>query len=335
MRPLRLEHFRYIVEIAHCKSMSKASKKLFITQPSLSTAIQNLEEELGFQIFNRSAAGVTLTDRGESLLSIAESVVEEVDKIKDLSDPAHASITTINLTAIPVFCNSLMIDVIQQLKKENPLININILELRPGKILPTLATGTADIGIGCYSPSTKEQTLREAAKNNLTIEPLFDDPMYCYVHRNHPLAQRAAVSLLDLKDDTPAFFIDHIVMGSYESYSPNLEQQQTYYSFTDRASIKKAISKGLAYSILPRLMAYDDIYVTSGMIVPIALSDADIQLTTYVAYPTHHTLPKALMQTIDIIRSAYQRAGEKIEETERIRGKQKPNSNTDNFYISY
>ena len=64
---MRLEHFQYIVEIARCKSMSKASKKLFITQPSLSTAIQGLETELGFQIFKRSASGVALTDKGDIL----------------------------------------------------------------------------------------------------------------------------------------------------------------------------------------------------------------------------------------------------------------------------
>lgn len=82
---MRLEHFQYIVEIARCKSMSKASKKLYITQPSLSTAIQNLEEELGFQIFKRSASGVTLTDKGESLLKIAEEIVRQLEQVKELS----------------------------------------------------------------------------------------------------------------------------------------------------------------------------------------------------------------------------------------------------------
>ena len=82
---MRLEHFQYIVEIARCKSMSKASKKLFITQPSLSTAIQGLEAELGFQIFKRSAAGVALTEKGEALLHIAEDIVFQLEQIKELS----------------------------------------------------------------------------------------------------------------------------------------------------------------------------------------------------------------------------------------------------------
>lgn len=332
---MRLEHFQYIVEIARCKSMSKASKKLFITQPSLSTAVQNLEEELGFQIFKRSAAGVALTDKGESLLTIAEEVVAQLDKIKTLSDPDQDTLTTINLTAVPVFCNALMIEVIQQLKKEQPHITVNILELRPSKILPTLISGTADIGIGTYSPSTKEQVFREAAKNNLVIEPIFEDKMYCYLHRNHPMADSNGIRIDDLKNDTPAFFIDHIFMSSYEGYTPDLEYQKNYYSFSDRASIKKAISKGIAYAILPRLMAYDDIYVNSGMIVPVPLSDADITLTTYVAYPTRNVLPKAMTQTIEIIHDVYQRISEKMDAYDRKLGSKKPSSTTANQYVSY
>ena len=79
---MRLEHFQYIVEIARCKSMSKASKKLFITQPSLSTAIQSLETELGFPIFKRSAAGVALTEKGEALTAVVASLLTETDEAK-------------------------------------------------------------------------------------------------------------------------------------------------------------------------------------------------------------------------------------------------------------
>ena len=59
MMGMRLEQLLYCIEVANSKSMSQAAKKLFMTQPSLSTAIQNLEEELGFQIFKRSTHGVS------------------------------------------------------------------------------------------------------------------------------------------------------------------------------------------------------------------------------------------------------------------------------------
>ncbi len=314
---MRLEHFQYIVEIARCKSMSKASKKLYITQPSLSTAIQNLEDELGFQIFKRSASGVALTDKGESLLKIAETIVGQLDLVKELSNPENDTTANLNLAAVPVFCNALMINLIQALKREHPYINANIMELRPCKILPALISGTADLAIGTYSPSTKEQTFQEATKNNLVIEPIFDDQMYCFLPRNHPLAHKRFISMDDLEDSTPAFFNDHVYMESYECHHPlDHEYTKNYYSFTDRASIKKAISKGLAYAILPHLMAYDDIYVNSGMIIPVPLADADVSLTTYIAYSARNNLPKAATITIELIRKLYKEIARTLQETE-------------------
>lgn len=305
---MRLEHFQYVVEIARCKSMSKASKKLFITQPSLSTAIQNLEDELGFQIFKRSASGVALTEKGEALLRISEEMVKHLETIKELSNPDNEAISTLNLAAVPVFCNALMIDLIQRLKKNHPHINVNIIELRPNKILQTLVSGQADLAIGTYSPSNKEQTFQEAAKNNLIVEPIFEDSMYCFLHRNHPLARKESVTFEDIveSDTIPAFFNDHALMDSYESVQQaNTEYGHNYYSFTDRASIKKAVSKGLAYAVLPHLMAYDDVYVNSGMIIPVPLADADVMLTTYIAYSSRNILPKSAKLTIEIIRQMY------------------------------
>ncbi len=334
---MRLEHFQYVVEIARCKSMSKASKKLFITQPSLSTAIQNLEEELGYQIFKRSASGVTLTEKGEELLKISEEMVKQLRLVQELSNPDNEAMATLNLVAVPVFCNSLMINLIQLLKQKHPHINANIIELRPTKILPTLISGQADIAIGTYSPSNKEQIFQEAAKNNIVIEPIFEDNMCCFLHRNHPLAQKKSVSFEELaaSDTIPAFFNDHVLMDSYESIQQlNAEYSSNYYSFTDRSSIKKAVAKGLAYAVLPRLMTYDDIYVSSGMIIPVSLADADVSLTTYLAYSDRNTIPKAARLTIDLIRQMY-REIDKLRTADRKKMEQEQASKRNNQMLLY
>ncbi len=313
---MRLEHFQYIVEIARCKSMSKASKKLFITQPSLSTAIQSLEAELGFSIFKRSASGVALTDKGESMLRIAEEVVFQLEQIKELSDPDNASVVNINIAAVPVFCNALMMDLIQQLHRDYPFINLNVLELRPCKILPALIAGTADIAIGCYHPSTKQQILQEANKNGYAIEPVFHDKMICFLPRNHPLARADRVTFRELQScGIPgALYNDHVLMDSFDcittSDAPETEIGNNSFSFTDRSSIKKAVSKGLAYATLPRLMAYDDIYVTSGMIIPVALADTNLQLTMFLAYPARGSLSHASTVTLNAIRTLFQKITE-------------------------
>ena len=313
---MRLEHFQYIVEIARCKSMSKASKKLFITQPSLSTAIQGLETELGFQIFKRSAAGVALTEKGEALLHIAEDIVLQMELIKELSNPDTTTSVTINIAAVPVFCNALMIDLIQQLQREHPFLNLNIMELRPCKILPALIAGSADIAIGCYHPSTKEQILQEANKNGFAIEPVFQDKMICFLPRNHPLARKKNITFSQLQEcGIPgAVYNDYVRMDSYDCVvSGEIEENEISndsFNFTDRSSIKKAVSKGLAYATLPRLMSYDDIYVTSGMIIPVSIADTNLKLTLFLAYPARGNLPHSVTIVLEAIRSIFQRMTE-------------------------
>ena len=320
---MRLEHFQYIVEIARCKSMSKASKKLFISQPSLSTAIQGLETELGFQIFKRSAAGVALTEKGESMLHIAEEIVYQMEQIKELSDPDSTIAVTINVAAVPLFCNALMMDLIQQLRREYPCINLNIIELRPCKILPALISGVADVAIGCYQPSTKEQILQEANKNGVSIEPVFQDRMICFMPRNHPLARAKKVTYPELLEcGLPgAVYNDQVMMETSDciagSDAPEAEIGQDSFSFTDRASIKKAVSKGLAFATLPRLMAYDDIYVTSGMIIPVPIADTNLKLTIFLAYSARGSLSHASTAALNAIRTIFQNMTELFTERDR------------------
>ena len=82
------------------------------------------------------------------------------------------------------------------------------------------------------------------------------------------------------------------------------------FNFTDRSSIKKAVSKGLAYATLPRLMSYDDIYVTSGMIIPVSIADTNLKLTLFLAYPARGNLPHSVTIVLEAIRSIFQRMTE-------------------------
>ncbi len=335
---MRLEHFNYIIEIARYKSMSKASKQLFITQPSLSTAIQSLEEELGFQIFKRSSSGVTLTDKGEAMLDISKNIMAEMEKIQILSDLDADTVSHIRLAAVPVFCNAIIFELIATLERKYPHIDLDILELRPKKILPALIEGRADIVMGSYYPSNREEIFHMAAEHNLAIETLFEDKMYVFVHRNHPVAQQKVAYSTDFINDVPAFFNDRDFMASYADLAhgnnpPEFDPERKTYCFTDRASIQKAIAKGLAFAILPHMMVYDDLYVNSGMIIPVPMADANVRITTYVAYLKDKPLPSAYRQLIDTTKSLCEDIQSKIQVQEPTVDKEI--SDINNSFITY
>ena len=80
---MTLQQLRYIVTIVNCGSISEAAKQLFITQPSLSNAVKELEKEMGISIFNRSSKGIALSSQGMEFLSYARQVLEQAELLHD------------------------------------------------------------------------------------------------------------------------------------------------------------------------------------------------------------------------------------------------------------
>ncbi len=307
---MRLEQFRYVVEIARCRSMSKAAKRLFLSQPALSTSISNLESELGFQVFQRSFQGVALTEKGEKFLEISRRIVEQLETIPAIAqDPKTAPV--VNIAAVPAACNSLVIELIQQMRQDRPDTIINIQELRPTKVLRPLAEGEADLAIGIHIPSIRDEILRQVEQADLQIEEVFRDTMCVYLPKNHPLAKKKSISRQELAKDTPIFFSDYIRLDQNDANGEEIQSSRNYFSFTDQASMKKAISQGLGYAILPRQMEVDDIYISSGKIVARPLEGEETKLTTFLAYKRNISLSAEVKHALVLLRGLYCQLAEK------------------------
>ena len=80
---MTLQQLTYLVTVADCGNITEAAEKLFISQPSLSAAIPNLEKAMGVTAFTRSNKGVTVTREGEELLSFARMLLEQADNMKE------------------------------------------------------------------------------------------------------------------------------------------------------------------------------------------------------------------------------------------------------------
>jgi DNA-binding transcriptional LysR family regulator len=78
---MKLQQLIYVVEIEKYKSMSKAAKKLFVSQPNLSSSIKNLENEIGITIFERNNRGVQVSQQGIEFLSYARGILSQCEKI--------------------------------------------------------------------------------------------------------------------------------------------------------------------------------------------------------------------------------------------------------------
>lgn len=310
---MRLEQLLYCIEIARCGKMSQASKKLFMTQSSLSIAIQNLEEELGFKIFNRSHYGVSLTEQGAIFIKKAEIIEAQIYEIRSLTNYNVDMVKKVTIAAVPSICSAVTLELVQILKNEGHKINLNILEQRPNEILSSLVDGRADVVIGNYSEGNRNAIYSEAIKNNIIIEPIFEEQMYAFLGRNHPLAQQEQVTMGELLDEPQVIFSGWSLMEADQGSLKQPEIVKDYYTLSDKSSIKKLVANSIAYAILPSSMAYDDIYLDSGWIKALPIVDVDVTLTIYVAYEDSDISMITNRLIVSILKRIYQKIAVRME----------------------
>ncbi len=178
---MELRHLRYFQAVAEECSFRRAAERLFVSQPTLSQQIRQLEEELGIRLFDRIGKRVQLTAAGKLLLGYARRVVHELGEaqraLAELEGLARGTLVlgvvqTVNAYLIPA--------VLARFIPAYPAITIRIEEFPASQIEAGLAAGQLDLGIGFVPASAAE----------IEAEPLFDEELVLIVRSDHYLAGR-------------------------------------------------------------------------------------------------------------------------------------------------
>ena len=142
---MTLSELRFVVSVAHEKNFRRAATKSFVSQPALSLAIKKIENELGVLIFERNRMGIALTPVGELIVNQAEKVLEEVDKIKEISAREKTTQhTSVKLGLIYSVAPYLLPSIIPILKKNVPDISLEAEEDITINLIKKLKDGYLD-----------------------------------------------------------------------------------------------------------------------------------------------------------------------------------------------
>ena len=196
---MTLEQIRYIVEVASVGSITKAAHNLFISQPNLSTAIKNLEEELGYEIFIRSKNGTSLTYNGIQLLHHARSIQIQLDEIKKLDKSAKDEVK--HLTVLTQINSTSMLKLVSLCEDyaDSPF-QFYYRQCPFASILREIMDMKADVGV-VYYPIKKTDVVHKLFWDNQIEEIILDKyPLNIGVLENHPLASRDKLTLDDIAD---------------------------------------------------------------------------------------------------------------------------------------
>lgn len=195
---MTLQQLRYAVTIADCKSMNKAATELYITQPSLSNTIKDLEEEIHIRLFERSNRGIMITPEGEEFLGYARQMLDhyrliEERFVENATFKKKFSVSSQHYT----FAVESFIKLAEKFGMEEYEFAIH--ETQTRNIIDNVRMHKSELGI-LYRNEFNEKFLSKILRDNeLEFIPLFDCKIYVYLHRDNPLSGNGSIVFEELQ----------------------------------------------------------------------------------------------------------------------------------------
>jgi len=249
---MTITQLNYVLAIAEHKNFTKAAEKCFVTQPTLSTQIQKLEDELDILIFDRSKKPIELTDVGRKIVLQAKNIVDESDRIQDIVDQQKGFIGgEFKLGIIPTIMPTLLPMFLKAFIKKYPKVKLKIEELTTEEVITRINDGHLDAAIAA-TPLTLD-TIKERV--------LYYEPFVAYIPNDHRLYSRKKIETADLDINDMLLLEDgHCfrdgVINLCKTFKNHVDDQFQLESGSIETLIKLS-NEGLGMTLLPYLHTMD------------------------------------------------------------------------------
>lgn len=221
---MTLNQLKYAIVVSESDSFNVAAKKLYISQPSLSTSIHALEEEVGIQIFRRSQNGISVTPEGKEFLGYARQVMEQYELLDaryiTKSDVKKKfSVSMQHYT----FAVNAFVEMVKQYGMDEYEFAVH--ETKTHEVIEDVKNGKSEIGILYLNDFNRKVLEKIFAESSLEFHKLLECDVYVYLSKNHPLASQDKIKLEELKDypclsfeqgDYNSFYYAEEVLSTYE-----------------------------------------------------------------------------------------------------------------------
>ena len=253
---MTLQQLKYALTIADCGSMNEAAKQLFISQPSLSETMKELETEIGLDIFLRSNRGIVITPEGEEFLGYARQVTEQFgllqSKYIDKKVKEKFSVSTQHYT----FAVKAFVETVKQIGMEQYEFAVH--ETTTISVIENVKNFKSEIGV-LYENDFNEKVLNKMFKENgLEFVELFSCDTFVYLWSGHPLAKQDVI-IMEALDEYPCLSFDQ---GKNNSLYLAEEMKSTYeyrrlIKANDRATLLNLMIGLNAYTLCSGIICED------------------------------------------------------------------------------
>ena len=204
---MELRHLRYFIAVAEELNFTRAAEKLHMAQPPLSQQIQQLETQLGFQLFRRTKRTVVLTEAGQVFFEESQKIMQQVDRAIQLAQQtSRGELGQLTIGFVSSAAHNVVPAILQQFRTLHPAVKLELHELTTNEQLQRLRFGQIDIGF--VRPPVEE--------DGINSEIVFREPLIVALPETHHLADRAQVELRELSTEPFILFPRSLAPGLYD-----------------------------------------------------------------------------------------------------------------------
>ena len=221
---MTLQQLKYVITIADCNSMNKAASELFISQPTLSATVRELEEEIGVTIFHRNNKGIVVTAEGNEFLGYARQLLEQyrlIDEryIEKKSGKKKFSVSMQHYS----FAVKAFVELVKQFGMNEYEFAVH--ETRTFEVIQNVRHFYSELGVLYRNDFNAKVLNKTLAENELEFIELFDCNVYAYVWKGNPIAAKEKVTMKDLEEypclsfeqgEKNSFYLSEEVLSTYE-----------------------------------------------------------------------------------------------------------------------
>lgn len=244
---MNIQQLRYVVAIANSGTFREAAEKMYVSQPSLSISVRDLEKELGFKIFRRTSSGTFLTRRGMEFYEKAQELVKGFDVFQNQyanpeEEKKEFSISSQHYDFLPPLITQFSV-----LYPENK--DFRIFESTTVQILDEVAQGHSELGIIYLNKQNTKGIMQRVDKLGLEVIDLIPFQTHIYLRKGHPLAKKESLVMDDLAHLPTVRFTQE--KDEYLYYSENFvdtSSSSQLFNVTDRATLNGILERTDAYA---------------------------------------------------------------------------------------
>lgn len=296
---MTLTQLQYVVAIAETKSMNKAANALFVSQPALSGAMKDLEEELQTELFIRTNKGIVITTEGQEFLSYARQMVE----LGNLVEERFVNKTIARKKfSVSMQHYSFAVEAFIELAKKFSIgeYELAVHETKTHEVIDNVKNYHSELGVIYMNAFNEKVMTKILEENDLEFVPLYDCGISVYLSKNHPLAKNEKITMEELSD-YPCLSFEQGEKNSFY-FAEEVLSTHAYKQIikaNDRATMLNLMTGLNGYTLCSGIICQD---LNGGFYGSVPLDTKDIMTIGYIK---RKNIPLSLLgkEYIEILKS--------------------------------